>query len=397
MDSFVVLIVAPDTHSNLFEQIVLHAGEDTNVITAKNEIELGQLLSTTPVNCLIVDWETDYISADLFPRLLRRIGHGHSIFIIAIVHDNQQLHAAYTAGYDLAFKIEFVRSTYYLVRSVLKILCNNARLERIVHELEGRYSDLEQRTEQFVCIIERLQARRIPEYTAVVQFARPAVQWILNRLEVNLNAKTTDQHQLDLAVRFYAIGRVVLEGVYLYAPIHTDGIPTSTVAATVPTIASELLDHLADYPQTRLILLTMYENFDGTGFPHRSQGWHIPLGARILRTVVDYAEMLFRDGIRSVDALSIIQQQSRRLYDQRVVLLLEEYVTCNDFPESNDMVPLRVESLSAGMVLGRDIVTMSGHKLAARGTQLSPEQVEQILAHTATDPVMGRIYVLRSL
>lgn len=115
-----------------------------------------------------------------------------------------------------------------------------------------------------------------------------------------------------------------------------------------------------------------------------------------MRVAIDYAELVFRDGMSATEAISILQQQSRRIYDQRVVALLDEYITTSvpDFTISA-IIPLRVENLSAGMTIGRDIITVSGLKLAAAGTTLSASQVERIISHHSTDPVLGAVYVLR--
>jgi hypothetical protein len=143
--------------------------------------------------------------------------------------------------------------------------------------------------------------------------------------------------------------------------------------------------------------MAMYENCDGTGFPHRLQGWQIPVGARILRVVVEYAELLWRDGYDPPQALSILQQLSHRIYDQRIVLLLDEYLAATDSSKSGALLlPLRVEHLVPGMVVGRDVVTVAGHKLVAQGTVLEASHIERIRNHHSLDPVLGAVYVLRT-
>jgi response regulator RpfG family c-di-GMP phosphodiesterase len=96
------------------------------------------------------------------------------------------------------------------------------------------------------------------------------------------------------------------------------------------------------------MLMAMYENYDGTGIPHRCQGWHIPAGARILRVVEDYAELVWRDGYDHPEALSKIQQRSHRIYDQRIVVLLDQYLSTVEHSDQRAVViPLRVENFGS--------------------------------------------------
>ncbi len=394
MEALGVLIIAPAKTSGLFEQVVSHAQENTRIALANDEADVGRILLSGSVHCIIVDWEVDFLAPDLFPRALQRVATDEPRFTIAIVRKPEELHAALSAGYNFALKLEFSRATYYTISSILALINRITTLSAQLKSLEQERDTIQATAEHFVNVIERLQAQRIPEYTAVAQFAHDSSQWILQRLEATLGANLTDPKQLMMAARLYALARVAMGDELVRSPIHREGVPHSALAASVPTIAGELLEHLVEYPETRLILLTMYENYDGTGFPNRSQGWHIPLGARILRVVVDFAELVFRDGLSMLDALSTIEQYSRRIYDQRVVVLLGEYIA-QHITTTEPLIALRIEDLSPGMRLGRDVITSAGHKLAARGTKLSAEQIERILTHHSTDPIIGRVYVHR--
>jgi hypothetical protein len=395
MEPLNVLIVAPSQSSGLFEQVVSHVREDSRIAIAQEEADIGRILLEMPIHCVIVDWDVDFIVPELFPRALGRVQVNTPCFTVAIVHQPDQLHTALTSGYDFAFRLEFSRVLYYTIRSILQILHKNVELAGQLAATQQECQRLATRADHFLQIIERMQARRLPEYLAVSRFATDAGLWILHQAQLSLNGYFTDPKQFELAARLYAIARILLDSEYLLAPVHQEGVPTSAVSASIPTIAAELLEHLVEYPETRLLLLTMYENYDGTGFPNRSQGWHIPLGARILRVVVDFAELVFRDGLSMLDALSRIEQQSRRIYDQRIVVLLGEYVSHQHQQEHDQLISLRIENLAPGMRLGSDIITTAGHKLAARGTELTPQYIERIRAHHATDPVIGKVYVYR--
>jgi len=145
------------------------------------------------------------------------------------------------------------------------------------------------------------------------------------------------------------------------------------------------------------MLMAMYENYDGTGIPYRCQGWHIPVGARILRVVVDYAELVWKDGYDHSESLSTIQQRSHRIYDQRIVVLLDQYLSTVEHSDQRAVVvPLRVEHLVPGMIVGRDIITTAGHKLVPQGTVLEASHIERIRNHHSHNPVLGGVYIMRT-
>jgi response regulator RpfG family c-di-GMP phosphodiesterase len=60
-----------------------------------------------------------------------------------------------------------------------------------------------------------------------------------------------------------------------------------------------------------------HERYDGTGFPDALRGTVIPLGARVIR-VVDAAERLAMDGMKSVDVLQAIMQGAGMEFDPRI-------------------------------------------------------------------------------
>jgi len=54
---------------------------------------------------------------------------------------------------------------------------------------------------------------------------------------------------------------------------------------------------------------------------------------------------------------------------------------------------VQVHEMQEGMVIANDLCTSSGVKLVAAGTRLSATQVERILAHNYSDPILHGIYV----
>ncbi|MCS7000101.1 MAG: HD domain-containing phosphohydrolase [Bacteroidota bacterium] len=396
MDAFSVLLIPGAQESTLFEQILVHSTPNVHVVIVSEQQEIERLCSSGGPACIMLDWATEIVNPELFPRQLRRDVDETNTYLIALVYQYDQLYTAYRVGYNYVITIEYTRATYYTVTSILHLLERLWQSTKNYHQLQLELQAVTTKAEHWINVLERLMYQRIPEAPLVASFARESALWIAYRLSQLSPSFSVDREQLEIAARLYAVGRLHLPDADLSKPVTRDGVPSSIGNATVPERAAQVLDPLVEYPLARLFLLTMYENYDGTGFPNRLQGWHIPIGARILRVVVDYAEMVFRDGMSSSQALSCIEQSWHRLYDQRVVVLLDEYVTTTSTEfHSGNYLPIRIEDLVPGMTLGRDVITAAGHKLAPAGMTLNAAQIERIITHHALDPVVGMVYVVR--
>ncbi len=397
MNALDVLLVSERKESAIIEQILLHTAEDVVVTNVSSQEELRATLATKEPGCIIVDWHTEIIAPELFPRNLGHNTQYSTAFLLALVYSPDQLYTAYRAGYHFVLTVEYTRGTYYAVHGLVQLVKERWQMrQRLKNAEESLQTALEIET-QWINVVEKLMHQRIPESPMVAHFARQSSRWIAERLRSVSPSYTVELHQLDLAARLYAIGRLHLNDADLRLPVMRDGVPTNYNCSRVPESAAEALEVLVAYPHTRLMLMAMYENYDGTGIPKRCQGWHIPVGARILRVVVDHAELVWRDGYDHSEALSTVQQRSHRIYDQRIVVLLDQYLSTVEYANQRAIIiPLRVEHLVPGMIVGRDIITTAGHKLVPQGTVLEASHIERIRNHHRLDPVLGSVYIVRT-
>ena len=89
--------------------------------------------------------------------------------------------------------------------------------------------------------------------------------------------------------------------------------------------------------------------------------------------------------------------QANRLYDPRVVFLMEQYIyTYEKELQNPNEVAVLLSDLKEGMVLAREIVTENNMKLLPAGAVLRKPIIDRIIAHNATDPILGNIYVKKS-
>src|SRR5215469_7509315 len=98
-----------------------------------------------------------------------------------------------------------------------------------------------------------------------------------------------------------------------------------------PIVGAEILERVQfPYPVVPIVR-AHHEKWDGTGYPHGISGEDIPIGARIL-SVVDCLDALatdrqYRRALPLDDAMKIVQSESGKAFDPKVVeLLVRRYV-----------------------------------------------------------------------
>ena len=107
------------------------------------------------------------------------------------------------------------------------------------------------------------------------------------------------------------------------------------------------------------------KNFDGSGFPRdRVKGEDIPLGARLLKVVLDF-DAFESSGAPPSDALERVKQQSA-FYDPQVFAGFEKAVQRG---MALSAVTINIMKLTDSMVLAADVVTSGDTLLIAKGQE----------------------------
>lgn len=162
----------------------------------------------------------------------------------------------------------------------------------------------------------------------------------------------------------------------------------------IPIFAKEIFSFFRSYEDVANVVIHIYENYDGSGLPDKLEKGNIPLASRILRVVIDYDDYFQQKKYETNKIVSMLEAESRRLYDFRVVVLLDQYLA---YRASHLKVPtersIELDELKEGMTLARNIVTDSGLKIAVAGTLLNEEAVERIKTIAKTDNIIGKIYI----
>ena len=159
-------------------------------------------------------------------------------------------------------------------------------------------------------------------------------------------------------------------------------------------LSNAILNRVDRLQEAADLILGMFENWDGSGFPeHRRQG-QIPLRSRILRISIDFFQDLrrARHAGQPVDPIAAVEDLARRsgtLYDPLVVEKLRQVIEGTgetEWLEASFRIP--VPRISHGMVLAEDLCTNSGVKLLARGATVTDSLLSVILKRHACEPIV---------
>lgn len=188
--------------------------------------------------------------------------------------------------------------------------------------------------------------------------------------------------QLEVAALLSQIGTVTLPRATvekLYA-----GMPLSyaeeVCVQRLPQLASDLLAGIPRLEAVQEILLHYATRFDGAGSqPSSPVGTRIPLGARLLKVVLDF-DLLESQGLSRGAALETLRER-HGWYDPHLLEVLAEF--CARGAAETTTFETELRGVRPGMVFAEDVVTPTGVLLIARGQMASERLMTRIhsLAH----------------
>jgi len=133
-------------------------------------------------------------------------------------------------------------------------------------------------------------------------------------------------------------------------------------------------------------------NWDGSGMPAGVQRGQIPMRSRLLRVGVDLLSAIERNALQGDPTLGTaareLQAQSGRWYDPAVIAALTDLAAEEHPPEWHDTTAhVTYDGLRVGMRLAADLHTVSGVKLLAEGTVLTPTTLQLLRRRHELDPL----------
>jgi hypothetical protein len=158
----------------------------------------------------------------------------------------------------------------------------------------------------------------------------------------------------------------------------------------IPAVSEQLLAHIPRLEPVCAAIAGQRRRYDGLdGGPIEVAGDDIPLGARILRLVLDF-DVLESSGMAAAEVVGALAERAG-VYDPRLLEALAKlHGRAVEALQARDL-PLAL--LRPGMVFAEDLRTRAGVLLVARGHAVSPgllERIRNMDARTVGDPVRVR-------
>ncbi len=298
-------------------------------------------------------------------------------------------------GVDDILILPYSPEYFYLRISRLRRLhalqSQNQKLKGELYHHQETLKDLRERTLQ---ALEKVQVSVLPEAMELSNKIQQTAAWIAE----HFGELSSEQIAAIIsAARICSIGRIFLPDELLHQPPTVNGIATHQLMYQIPYCSDRILEPLPFLHPVRNILHALFENYDGTGFPDRIEKSIIPIESRILRIAFDFQIYQYNFALSPLETIEKMQQDAKKVYDPRLITLLDEYIWANLRQELQPYVQvISLAELQEGMVLARDLITNAGMKLAASGTVLTAKAIEHIQNHVVHDPLIGSIYIRKT-
>ena len=203
--------------------------------------------------------------------------------------------------------------------------------------------------------------------------------------------KVTDTWRIETAAMLSQIGCVTLSEEVI-KKIH-QGRELSTEEAkrfaSHPKIASELLSHIPRMQEVAEIIAHQAARFDGKGqIENFRKEEHIPLGARILKVVLDFDD-LESQGLSKSDALKELKGR-QGWYDPAV---LEAFEAVRGLKRQYVVKVEPVDRLRVQMILAEDVRSLTGSLLISRGQEVTLALKERLKSFSGAAGVKEPIRV----
>lgn len=164
--------------------------------------------------------------------------------------------------------------------------------------------------------------------------------------------------------------------------------------AHVPKTGADLLGNIPRLESVARTVLYQQKHYDGSGFPDDGvHGEDIPIGARILKVLIDLLELEAQKMPR--DAALTLMQQRMGWYDPRV---LDATFACFDIylPDISAKSlgqPITAKDLRVGQIVLADILTVSGKTIVMARSRITPVLLVRLNNFAKFSPVQEPIYI----
>lgn len=379
-----------DVLENVIHKLIKNAImlKPTDGISAYNIIEK----QTKPVVVLLDANISQLNGMQILNKIVKNEKLSMHHYIYLQTNDNQQetVDAIKAGADDILIQPLTVDKLILKVRNAKTVIEYKLKANNLEEENKILEKQVKTTSESAIEILSAILNEIFPKQEFIKQVFESAT-WIAGQM----CSEKKDILDTSKAARIAYAGKLYLNENFMAKPVMNDGMVQNEKMEKVPSFVKKLLGEIEAIEDIYKILYHIYENFDGSGIPEKVKGWKIPVGSRILRVCMDFMEFYDRYSKKSNKAMDSLFKESKRLYDHRVLAYYDQFLAAHPkFSGSrHNETPVVLKQLEEGMVLSRNIITDSGLKLAPSGQVLNEAKIDRILTISATDPILGKIYI----
>ena len=225
---------------------------------------------------------------------------------------------------------------------------------------------------------------------------------ISERYDLNERVK----REIEIGALLHDIGKIgipdsILKKTRDYFMLSQLTLKELKVIRTHPVIGQEAVEMIDILKHISVYIRNHHEHFDGSGYPDGLSGFHIPLGARIIRVADAYDRIVFGVAkIKQKSAHELFLKHLRKYtghhYDPEVAEHFIAFLREMRAREKTREKRILVNDLTTGMVLSRDVLTRGGVLLISQFERITENEIKRLKRFQRSNLLMDGITIYES-
>lgn len=209
--------------------------------------------------------------------------------------------------------------------------------------------------------------------------------------------KKGEVQKIVIAAKIHEVGKIAIPEEILHKDMFQRTEQENRLYNRYPQLGAACLEEVERFRDIARIIQHQKEWMNGEGQPDGLAGEEIPLGSRILAIADNFDTLYFmvQKYDTAAETLTEIQQHLGTRFDPALFPHLYAYVmqhyADNNRPKDRK---ISLHELKPGMVLSRDLTTVSNVLLLPKGTTFTEDIINKLLKHQHIDPIGGGVYIL---
>lgn len=165
-----------------------------------------------------------------------------------------------------------------------------------------------------------------------------------------------------------------------------------------PVIGQESVEMVSMLSTVGTYIRHHHEAFDGSGFPDSLDGFYIPLGARIVGIADTYDKIVHsmpkaKQAEAEILFMKYVEKYKKKLFDPEVASKMVTLMKQLKRQQYAGERRITIANLEPGMVLARDVYTMSGVLVISQYEHVTGNDIARLNRFSASGMVMDSVYV----